>query len=212
MKKAGKLFLGIMGLAIVLAACNQSGNKTDAHDHSSHEHDPATELSSFTPDLEKSKVFWAGTSLGVYTHTGTVDFKEANVAVLDGKVTGGSFVADLTTMVATDENFNPDEGYSKEKLIGHLSSADFFDVENYPDAKFVINSVEGNSATGTLTVRGISNTETVSDIAVTEIEGETALTGKLVFDRKKYDVKWDYPVKDKVLKKEIELNIHLIGS
>ena len=36
--------------------------------------------------------------------------------------------------------------------------------------------------------------------------------GDLVFIRKKYDVSWDSPMKDRILSKDITLKIVLIGS
>jgi len=38
------------------------------------------------------------------------------------------------------------------------------------------------------------------------------ITGDLTFDRKKYDVSWDSPVKERVLSKDIKLKIELIGK
>jgi len=212
MEKTKLLSAVALTTVILLSSCSQSGKKTEGSDEMSETNGSSVSLEGFSVDTEASKIAWAGTSLGVYTHTGTVDFKDANIEVSNGKITGGNFTADLSTMVATDENFNPEQGATKEKLIGHLSSPDFFNVEDYPTANFTINGVDGNTATGTLTIRGNSHEETVTDIEVSKQEGKTKITGKLVFDRKKYEVKWDYPVKDKVLQKEIELEIHLVGS
>ena len=44
---------------------------------------------------------------------------------------------DMTTVESKDL-----EGEYKQKLEGHLKNADFFDVEKYPTAKFVITKVE----------------------------------------------------------------------
>ena len=194
--------------ALVMFSCSQGTNKKAATVESKSE---MMDLSGFKTDLSKSKVLWSGTSLGVYTHTGTVDFVKADIDVKNNAVTGGSFTVDLSTMKATDENFNAEAGYTKDKLIGHLSSPDFFDVQNFPTASFEIKSVEGSTAKGILTIRGISNEETVTDIEVKQENGKAKITGNLVFDRKKYDVAWDYPTKDRLLKKEIELKITLWG-
>jgi len=37
-------------------------------------------------------------------------------------------------------------------------------------------------------------------------------TGKLVFDRQKYEVKWAHYLKDVVLKDEIDLTFNLVAS
>ena len=106
----------------------------------------------------------------------------------------------------------PEEGSTPEKLVGHLSSADFFDVENFPTAKFEITSVEGNTAKGMLTIRGISHEETVENIAMTKEGEKTKITADLVFDRKKYDVLWDSPMKEMLLSNDVKLTVELIGS
>ncbi|MBK8659129.1 MAG: YceI family protein [Bacteroidetes bacterium] len=59
----------------------------------------------------------------------------------------------------------------KKSLLGHLSSPDFFDIANNPTASFVISSVEGNTAKGTLTIRGKANEETLTNVTLTEADG-----------------------------------------
>jgi polyisoprenoid-binding protein YceI len=155
---------------------------------------------------------WAGTMLGVYTHEGTLDLTSASLSVEDGMITGGNFTADMKSMVATDENYNPEEGSTKEKLIGHLSSADFFDVENFPTASFVITSVEGDMLMGNMTIRGITHEEEVKDISVKKDGDMVKLIGHMNIDRKKYDVSWDSPMQEMVLSDDMELKIVLAGK
>jgi polyisoprenoid-binding protein YceI len=212
MKKVN-LFATAFVTGLLFVSCSQGGNKSDNKSgEQTTEVGETISLEGFKVNTDESKVLWTGTSLGVYSHTGTVGLSQAELTIENGQIAGGSFTVDLSTMVATDENFNPEEGSTKEKLIGHLSSPDFFDVENHPSAQFTIESMEGNTATGTLTIRGHSHPEKVTDIKVSTENGQKTITGKLVFERKKYDVSWEYPVQDKILKNEIELDIHLIGS
>ena len=42
----------------------------------------------------------------------------------------------------------------------HLKGEDFFDVENYPEFKFTIKSVNDNSVTGDVTIKGETHEET----------------------------------------------------
>lgn len=150
--------------------------------------------------------------LGVKDHFGTMNFNEGNLTVKSGTLVGGNFVANLSSIKPTDSNYDVKQGYTIEKLVGHLSSPDFFDVANFPTASFKIDSVSGNTATGTLTVRGKSNTETLTDIVVTESETGITASGKLKFDRKKYDVAFDMPVKDMVISNDITLSVELTGK
>lgn len=196
--------------AAALVACG--GGNTESQENAGNEAamEEATEMAEATTNeinTEASSVEWAGTMVGVYTHTGTVDVKSGSLETAGDKVTGGSVVVDLTTMRPTDENYNPEEDATPEKLVGHLSSADFFDVETYPTATFNITGSEGNKIMGDLTVRGKTNAETVEN--VTYDAASNTWSGTLTFDRKNYDVAWDSPMKEMVLEDDIELKINL---
>ncbi|MGB1318648.1 MAG: YceI family protein, partial [Flavobacteriales bacterium] len=143
--------------SLFLASCG------GGHDHA-HEGEEATaetteeavvETTEAAIDAAASTVNWEGSMLGMYSHNGTVGITEANVTMAGDKVAGGSFVADLTSIVPLDENYDPSKGHGKEELVGHLSSPDFFDVANHPTASFEITEVaeDGTSAKGNLTVR-----------------------------------------------------------
>jgi len=210
MKTQKSIFIAILALGIITASCTQGEKKqkTKAEDKSM----SSMSISNVTLNPEKSKVMWAGTMLGIYTHEGTLDMTEASLDISNGKITGGSFTVDMNTMVATDENYNPEEGSTPEKLIGHLKSPDFFDVENYPTASFTITGSEGNTVTGMLTLRGETSEEKVKNVMMTKEGDMVKITGDMTVDRKKYGVSWDSPVQDRVLSDDMELNIELIGK
>ena len=130
----------------------------------------------------------------------------------DDRITGGSFTADMNSMVATDENYNPEQGSTPEKLVGHLKSTDFFDVENYPEATFVITGAGDNSVTGMMTIRGITHEETVENVMMSKEGDKVKITGDMTIDRKKYNVSWDSPVAERVLSNDLVLKIELLGT
>ncbi len=152
-----------------------------------------------------SKVEWKGEILGMKSHTGTVNLTEGTLTVADGAITGGKFAVDLSTIVPLDSTY--DEENTKEKLVGHLSSPDFFNVAEFPIATFEITSVEGSDLKGNLTVRGITNEETVKNVSIDAESGK--VSGTLTFDRSKYDVSFKMPVADLVLSNDIPLNVTL---
>ena len=209
MKTKNAIFGMIAATGLFLASCSQSGQKetTEATMDNA-----ATTITNVTVNPADSRIIWKGEMLGVYSHEGTLNLTQTNIMMKDGKITGGSFTADMTSMTPTDENYNPEEGSTPEKLVGHLSSADFFDVENFPTATFEIKQVEGTTAMGMLTIRGITNEEKVENISMAKDGDQIKISGDLVFDRKKYDVSWDSPMKDRILSNDIELKIVLIGS
>jgi len=103
----------------------------------------------FKVDVAKSKVDWNGSAADHY-HGGTVAIKAGEVWVDGGKVTGGKFTFDLTT-IKTAENI--------DRLEGHLKSPDFFDVAKFGEATYEITSVKyttDNTADvdGKLTIKG----------------------------------------------------------
>ncbi|WP_273567728.1 YceI family protein [Maribacter halichondriae] len=135
-------------------------------------------------NVEKSKVTWKAYKVGG-GHVGTVNLKEGAFMFDNGKLTGGEFLVDMTTLIPTDV-----EGESKGKLEGHLKSDDFFSVETHPTAKLVFTKAESfnkNSytVTGDLTIKGITKPITF----VVSIYDNKA-TSTLKVDRTKYDIKF----------------------
>lgn len=105
-----------------------------------------------TVDTAKSKVEWNGSAADHY-HPGTVAIKSGTVTVDNGKITGGKFVMDLTTIKSTDG--------TGDRLDNHLKSAQFFDVAKFGEATYEITGVNYTSdntadISGNLTVKGAS--------------------------------------------------------
>jgi polyisoprenoid-binding protein YceI len=165
---------------------------------------------SYTLIPDSCKVMWKGSILGVKFHTGTVAVKEGTIDVAGNQLQGGSFTVDLTKMTATDNNYQPGKG-TKEELIAHLSSPDFFSVNEFPTASFVIKGVQGNVAFGDLTVKGKTNEEKITDITIIPFDGGIRATGKMVFDRQKYGVSFKVPG-EAVLSDNIELEISIVAK
>ena len=163
-----------------------------------------------TVDTTASEVMWKGSMVGMYDHSGDVKLESGNVTVADGKITGGKFVIDLTSITPTDSNYKEDK--TPEKLVGHLSSEDFFHVEQYPTATFDITGSEGNTVMGNLTVRGKTNPEKVENVVISEENGQMHLKGDIKFDRTKYDVAFKHPMQEMVISNDIEMNVTLVAN
>jgi polyisoprenoid-binding protein YceI len=83
-------------------------------------------------------------------------------------------------------------------LIDHLRGDDFFDVERFPEASFVIHAVRPiNDATigqtnleisGDLTLKGVSGPLTFRAAAGVTSEGKAAAQAVLSFDRTRWNV------------------------
>ncbi|WP_340076795.1 YceI family protein [Leptobacterium sp. I13] len=133
---------------------------------------------------DKSKITWKGYKV-TGSHEGTVNLKSGHFTFDEGKLTGGEFVVDMTSLTSTDLS-----GEYQQKLDGHLKADDFFGVDKHPTAKLVITNVEASGknsyeVTGDLTVKGETNPITF-DLSV---YGSKA-TSALKIDRTKYGLRY----------------------
>lgn len=122
--------------AFALTACDNGTQGTEAEVGEAQEVMEITEASSYSIDTTKSQVIWNGRK-PTGEHHGTIDIQEGSIQLKENDVVGGLINIDLTSLEVQDL-----EGEDKQKLTGHLKSPDFFYVEQYPTAKFVITSVQ----------------------------------------------------------------------
>lgn len=198
--------IGIMAIALLLASCggDTKSNTADTSetDTAPPNADQAKEIK-YKIDTEKSVVKWRGAMLlGVHHHTGTLKFKDGSFKAVGENITEGGLTVDMSTMVATDANFN--EEHKKEDLIGHLGAPDFFDIANFAVASVIFKG-DGKVA---LSIRDKSNVEQITDLEVKEVDGKKVYTAKLEFDRQKYGVAYT-GAEDSVISDDVELEVEL---
>lgn len=166
-------------------------------------------------DTEASKVSWLGKKV-TGQHNGTVQLKSGSFEFEDGKLTGGTFTVDMTTIVSEDL-----EGEWKQKLEGHLKSDDFFGVEQYPNALLVIQKAKAQGGgkyevTGDLTIKG--KTETITFPAqLTEAGDKVYGLANLTIDRSKFDVRYGSgsffdDLGDKTIYDNFDLTVNIVAS
>jgi len=199
-----------VALAIVLASCG--GAKTEEVSNVPVTPEQGVETIKYNIETSSSVVNWSGSiTTGGYGHEGTLDILRGDISLTGDVVSAGSFTIDVNSMATTDGNYS--EGHEKEKLVGHLKTADFFHVEEFPIATFVIKSQSEAGVFGDLTIRGKSNEETVTDVTITTAEnGDVMIKGNLTFDRQKYDVSYVSAMKDMAISNDIKLVISLIAK
>ncbi len=202
MKTLKFTLIGVFALSMF--ACNSSNEETKNNSSPEKTENVITEKASYQIDTEKSVVHWKGSMIGVYAHEGDLKFKTGEISLSKGILVEGDFSVDMNSMITTDN----DALYKmapREKLIGHLKSADFFDTENFPTTTFKITKVEGNEIFGNLTIKGKINEEKLTDVKIQE----NKLIGTLSFDRQKYGVSYKNALNDMILADEIELKIEI---
>src|SRR3977135_3194309 len=77
----------------------------------------------------QSNIDWVGKKV-TGAHNGTIAVKDGEIVLNDGKLTGGKFVIDTTSIKILDIT----DPATNAQFAGHLASDDFFFTEKYPEA------------------------------------------------------------------------------
>lgn len=132
----------------------------------------------------QSHIDWTGRKV-TGSHNGTISIKKGTLIATDGKLTGGTFAVDTTSIRILDIT----DPATNAQFAGHLASDDFFASGQYPEATFEITAVNNNLIDGNLTIKGI--THPVGFDANVSINGDTlTASGLIVIDRTKYGIKF----------------------
>ena len=165
--------------------------------------------------VDRTELSWIGKEISTKIHTGTLNLSDGTIQIIDENTINGNIIIDMSSINVTDL-----QGRAKEMLEGHLRSADFFEVENYPNATLNFKSKSYNKLKnlidfeGQLTIKDISNPIFFS---ATLIESSPYLKAKsiLSFDRSKYNVRFRsgsffQNLGDKLILDDIDVNIVLV--
>jgi hypothetical protein len=159
----------------------------------------------------QSNIDWVGRKVTA-AHNGTIAIKAGSLTLTDGKLTGGQFIIDTTSIKVLDVT----DPATNAQFAGHLASDDFFASEKYPEATLEITSVTGNHVNGNLTIKGIIH-PIGFDVAV-NVNGDTIVaSGHLVIDRTKYEMKFRSgnffkDLGDTLIYNNFDLNVSIIAK
>ena len=185
-------------------------------------------------DQSRSRFVWeGGLKFAVSNHDGNLKMSNGSVSINDN-VINGTVVIDMNSMTNNDLS-----GGSKERLIGHLKSPDFFHVTKFPKAVLKIKSskilekLESGKykmlINGDMTIK--DKTNPISFEAIVDLDSNIKTAeGKLAFDRSMFNVQYrsemhlDNPnsfwnkvqtsrdaAKDKVIRDLIEINFNIVS-
>lgn len=170
-------------------------------------------------NLEKSSIKWKGSMLFSFgEHFGTVNFKSGYLLKSNDKITGGSFVVDMNTIVNTDGDYSPN-------LVDHLKNEDFFDVPKYPEATIEFLHIEKNNQGNykivtNLTIKGIKKSTVLYDVEFIDNssklfdENTSKMSVKFKIDRTEWNINYaskgvstvkDYAISDAI---ELEVDVY----
>ena len=154
------------------------------------------EAGSYVVDVAASTMTWSGSKTLVenYVDAGTMQVKEGTIVVEGDTISQANFVFDMASIQATTMA----KGGGQDALTGHLKSDDFFAVETYPTAEFVLTSAVADAdvslshrymLTGDLTIKGVTNA--VSFPAVIAMrDGKLSAEAAFDLDRTMWNVRY----------------------
>jgi len=167
-------------------------------------------------DLQKSSLHWTGRKAIGSSHNGFLKFQEGTLEVKNNQIVSAVFVVDMNSLTNKDLASKPD---MQKKLVGHLKSADFFNVEKFPTATFKVTKAEPKSdkevlLKGTMTILGKAQpVEVLAQVEKTKTGGKGH--ANLVLDRTRWNIKYGSGkffknLGDKLINDEIDLELNII--
>ncbi|WP_457611117.1 YceI family protein [Lutibacter sp.] len=166
----------------------------------------AQEKANYTADTSNSTINWKGYK-PTGSHHGTIKLESGELEMEKGKITGGSFIANMSTI--------KDAGGSA-KLERHLKSDDFFDVAAFSTCKFEITGseiIDGKTVlTGDMTIKGITKQLTFPVIVTEKADTVTLTSETFQVNRAEFNVKYKSKtffnnLKEKFIKNEFDLQV-----
>lgn len=168
-------------------------------------------------DAKASTFNWLGKKV-TGEHNGTIGIQSGSLVVNGGKLQGGEFTIDMKTIKCLDLT---DAGYNA-KLVGHLSSPDFFDATNFPTAKLKIKKATLKSGTnyeltGDLTINGVTQPITFPAVVSVDPKGSTTATAKFEVDRTKFGSKFGSKsffesIGDKMIYDNFQVDVKIVAA
>ena len=211
MKKHAFKLLTLIALTIVIVSCKDKADeaKTTAAEDAAKA--KATSVKHMVNPAE-SIIEWTGFK-PTGKHNGTIKVESGVFTVNNGKLESGSFLIDMNSI----ENLDiPADNEMHGKLVGHLKSPDFFDVEQFPSAAFEVTGLEEKDGktwlSGNLTLKDKKNNVTFP-VTLNSNNGQYSITSEVfTIDRSKWDVKYGSKsffdnLGDKFINDDIELKI-----
>ncbi|MCB0465498.1 MAG: YceI family protein [Aequorivita sp.] len=171
----------------------------------------------YSVDIDASQIAWEG-SKPTGTHHGTIKLSSGTIHLNEGKPEAGNFVIDMNSI--NDEDL---EGDQKANLEAHLKGTvegkegDFFNVNEFPTAKFEMTGIENNIVKGNLTIK--DKTNAIEFPATINVEGDKMVLKSETFeiDRTKWGVNFGsksiFPsLGDKFINDTIKITVSLVAK
>ncbi|NVN92944.1 MAG: YceI family protein [Desulfuromonadales bacterium] len=146
-------------------------------------------------DTDASTLEWTGRNLN-NRHHGRIAIQGGELGVHDGRLSRGNIVLDMTTIT----NLDLQDPEWRSLLHRHLMSEDFFAVQRFPTASFMLTGWQkqegapaeapGGIATGDLTIRGVTRSIGVPAIVAPQADGSIKAHAAFCIDRTQWQVNY----------------------
>lgn len=227
MKNYLKLTFVAMLCALAFTACKKTaGTKAETGAAAGTKATAPSSATLFKVNPATSQIIWTGHK-PTGQHTGTIKIAEGQVGMDGQKVVSGEFVMDMNSISVSDLK----AGEGKEDLEAHLKGTvsekanDFFNVSQYPTAKFVITSTGPNTTgstdmnatiTGDLTLKGVTRSITFPAF-VGAAGNDLAASANFKINRTEWGINFQSKsvfteLKEKFINDEINLVLDLKGN
>lgn len=164
-------------------------------------------------DTTESKIEWKGFKIlksKNTSHFGTIHFSSGTLNVRDQQLRGGEFTANMYSLENIDLVNHLEQ---KIKLENYLKTKDFFDVEKFPKASYIITKVEytkqesdyNSILHGNLTIKGVSQpVKFKANISIEEHEIRVA-TEPTDLMREDFGLNFETHVQNGIIKNEFNI-------
>ncbi|MDF7813683.1 YceI family protein [Hymenobacter sp. YC55] len=135
----------------------------------------------YQANLTTSQLTWTGhAEAGTWAPTGSMQLRRGAFEYDGQTLRNARFEFDMSSIKHQDA-----------KLTEHLRGADFFDIEKYPTAVFVLREMKGDMAVGQLTVKGITK-PIQFPLALERLpDGQLRIKGTATIDRTQFGVNYN---------------------
>lgn len=216
------LFVAAVGAMTFACSNSPEGEKVDAQE-AQEVKEVETTSETYAVAADESTIMWEGSDVAGKMHEGAIYLNSGELMVEGGNIVGGNFTIDMGSI----ENHDLEDEEYNAKLVGHLKSPDFFNVDSFPTAKFEITDVqtlEGDTAfthqiSGNLTMKDQTKNITFKANVTMDNGSIMAESSNFVIDRAQWNVKFRSPsffsmdeLKDKAINDEMGIKIKLMAS
>ncbi|MFT6829604.1 MAG: hypothetical protein ACJAV6_000435 [Candidatus Paceibacteria bacterium] len=208
-KKIGILVLIAVVVFAVQAVSNRDSNelnpRNDLQDQNSYQ-GQLFDLDGVSYQVlgDKSLLTWVGSSV-LKKEKGTIEIYDGSLDILEGNLTG---------VISFDMNSIKSE--AGEGLDNHLKNDDFFAADRYLISELVIDSYQGGTLYGELTIKGIPQPVSF-DVNLEVQEGSLLIEGFVDIDRTLWGIEYNSStvfgnLGDKAINDSLTLDLSILAS